>query len=210
MRVRMLLGSLLLLSSTVYAGIELGSVVIYDNGQVEKLLESNSQWSVWQDARKRVYKRSNLPFLPVLEYRRFRAEESGYNHTLITGSPEQLMPYGELEMARFSVLRNDVRKGKSKKYWRCNYVGVSEFKYRKQILPTQKYDCTRYSPGRYFEERFRERIEIEYATDLGIPVRQTKTNRQGGHKKVKMVRILSPEKATAKRISRIVYRERSK
>jgi len=209
-QIKLVIAFFLVWSGYLSASVELGSVVIYSNGQVEKLLESNSQWSLWEDARKRVYRRSNLPVLPVLEYRRFSFPESGYTQTVRSGNPNAIKPYGESNEVDFSIARVDVLKGPSEKHWTCEYLGLSTFKYRKENLQTVEYRCQRFSRGGYSPDKLKEDLRFSYSPKLGLIVNKDRVNAKGRHSNVSLVRVLSPEKATAKRISRIVYKQLSK
>lgn len=211
MKIKIIIAFFLVWSSCLSAAVEQGSVAIYSNGQVEKLLESNSRWSVWQDARKRVYRRSNLPVLPVLEYRRFSFPESGYRQTVRSGNPNTIKPYGDRDEVDFSIARVDVLKGPSEKLWSCEYLGLSTFKYRKKNLQTVEYRCQRFSKsGINSAVKLKEDLRLSYSPKLGLIVNKDRVNAKGRHSNVSLVRVLSPEKATSKRISRIVYKQRSK
>lgn len=200
------LSLLLLMLCPVLAQAELkvGTVAVYSDGRVEKLLEKGQDWTLWEDERKRRYKRSNLPFLPVLMYQRFPSDQPYYSQKVVTGSPHNLKPYGDMEAVMFDITRTQdgVR---SKKIWRCEYRGKNKFKYRSKVKKTERYRCTRLRYQTNVVPVPMEKLDLEYSPSLGLVVDQRRTDRKGEKKRVRLHRLISPEKATLKRISRTVY-----
>ncbi|WP_290702153.1 hypothetical protein [Amphritea sp.] len=197
---------LLMVPAIVMAKLEPGSVVIYTNGNVEKLVEQNSEWNLWENQRNRRYKRSYLPYFPVLEYRRFTEELSGYDQFVADMSAVELIPYSARESVQFSLTRRDLNKGSSSRLWRCSYTGKGNYRLSKQDLVTQDYSCTRFSVNKYYVESFREKLVVSYSPRLNLVVKQVKTNRRGKETQIAVKRILTPERATSKRIARTVYK----
>ena len=188
------------------AGLKPGSVVIYTDGDVEKLLVQNQEWAIWEDQRNRRYKRAYLPYFPVLEYRRFTEELSGYDQFVADMSAVELIPYSARESVQFSLTRRDLNKGSRSRLWRCSYTGKGNYRLSKQDLVTQDYSCTRLSVNKYYVESFREKLVVSYSPKLNLVVKQVKTNRRGKETQIAVKRILTPERATAKRIARTVYK----
>lgn len=188
------------------AGLKPGSVVIYTDGDVEKLLVQNQEWTTWEDQRNRRYKRSYLPYFPVLEYRRFEEEQSGYDQFVTDMSAVELKPFGSRESVQFTLTRKDLNKGSKSRHWRCSYVGSGSYRLSKEDLLTQDYSCTRFSVGKDYVQKFREKLVVSYSPTLNLIVKQVKTNRRGKETQVAVKRILTPERATAKRIARTVYK----
>jgi hypothetical protein len=188
------------------AGLKPGSVVIYTDGDVEKLLVQNQESAIWEDQRNRRYKRSYLPYFPVLEYRRFKEDPSGYDQFVTDMSAVELKPFGSRESVQFTLTRRDLNKGASSRLWRCSFVGSGSYRLSKQDLVTQDYSCTRFSVNKYYVESFREKLVVSYSPRLNLVVKQVKTNRRGKETQVAVKRILTPERATAKRIARTVYK----
>ncbi|MBQ0757370.1 MAG: hypothetical protein KBT66_07755 [Amphritea sp.] len=188
------------------AGLKPGSVVIYTDGDVEKLLVQNQESAIWEDQRNRRYKRSYLPYFPVLEYRRFKEDPSGYDQFVTDMSAVELKPFSSSESVQFTLTRRDLNKGASSRLWRCSFVGSGSYRLSKQDLVTQDYSCTRFSVNKYYVESFREKLDVSYSPRLNLVVKQVKTNRRGKETQVAVKRILTPERATAKRIARTVYK----
>ena len=193
-------------SATVQAGLEPGSVVIYSNGNVEKLLEQNTQWSLWEDQRKRQYKRSYLPYLPVLEYLRFSDTPSGYRQSVDNLQALEMVPFAKRESIRFSVRRHDLKKGNRSRHWQCHYDGKGRFKLRGKRYATQKYKCERFTLNKWYQASKKEEVAFYYSPTLDLVLKKIRINSRGEKSRVEVARIYSPEKATAKRISRQIYR----
>lgn len=193
-------------SAATMAGIKPGSVVIYSDGSVEKLLSRNKKWSLWQDQRKRQYKRSYLPYFPVLEYRRFSEQPSGYDQSVPDIDAVRLKPFSNEESVRFSLLRNDLQKGTSQRNWRCAYIGTGSYTLTKQQVTTDEYQCLRSVVDKRYIEKIREKIDLSYSSELNLVVQERSTDRYGKEKAVAVEKILPPEAATAKRIGRVVYK----
>ncbi|MBN0986579.1 hypothetical protein [Amphritea pacifica] len=188
------------------AEIKPGSVVIYSDGDAEKLLAANKEWSLWEDQRKRQYKRAYLPYFPVLEYRRFGEEPSGYDQFVPDLSEVELKPFSDRESVQFDLTRRDLQKGTKKRLWRCSYAGIGSYVLRKQQLKTHEYSCRRLVVDKRFIEKVREQLLLSYSPELNLVVKQVKTNRYGKEQLVQVERILTPERATRKRIARTVYK----
>lgn len=196
---------MIMVPAITMAELKPGSVVIYTDGEVEKLLERNNDWSLWENQRNRRYKRSYLPYFPVLEYRRFKEEPSGYDQYVTDMSAVELQPFSSRESVRFTVTRRDLSGVSKSRLWRCSYTGEGSYRLSKQDLVTQDYSCTRYVVDKYHAQKFREKRLLSYSPQLKLVVNQVTTNRQGKETRVAVKRILAPERATAKRIARTVY-----
>ncbi len=204
MKINALLFALILPASVGMAAPQVGTVAIYSDGQAEKLLEIGDGWTLWEDQRKRRYKKSSLPILPFLSYQRFPDQSNGYTQQLTYGRPQSLIPFGESVAVRFNLRRSAGTSG-STRHWTCEYSGKDRFKLSKRKYKTYDYRCVRaiYKKGTYF--RLRETVDIKYSPTLDLVVDRKRTDRYGNVQRVKLHRMLSPQKATSKRISRTVY-----
>ena len=198
----------LLLTTSAWAELKPGSVVIYSDGDVEKLLQRDEQWTLWEDQRKRQYKRAYLPYIPVLEYRRFEDQPSGYDQSVDNLPALALKPFSQSERVQFSLKRQDLRKGSSDRVWQCFYNGTGRFELGKKRYATDKYRCKRFSLKKFTTYILKEEIWFYYSPTLDLVMKQVRTNSKGQKSRVEVTKILSPERATAKRISRTVYRQR--
>ena len=198
----------LILAIPAQASTQVGSVAIYSDGRVEKLLEKNSEWSLWQDQRKRLYKRSVLPFLPDLSYQKFPDPSKGFSHTIFFGNPENLIPYGRADVVDFELIKKTSRSS-GKKYWQCSFDGEGKFTLGKKRIKTMNYDCVRWVLYKETVPKTKETIRLKYSPKLGLVVDRKRRDSKGKKERVKLVKVLKPKKATAKRISRAVYKIRN-
>ncbi|GGK78239.1 hypothetical protein [Amphritea balenae] len=194
---------------SLWASLEPGSVVIYSDGDVKKLLQRDEQSTLWEDQRKRRYKRSYLPYFPVLEYRRFDEQSSGYNQFVSATTNVELIPFNNEDYVQFNLTRQDLYKGSKKRLWQCAYSGNGHFSLGNKKYSTEKYRCKRFSIKKTFTYRLKEEIRFYYSPELDLVMKQVKTNSVGDKSRVEVVRILSPERATAKRIARAVYKQKA-
>jgi hypothetical protein len=197
-------------ASSAQAGQPIGTVAIYSDGQVEKLIEVGKEWTLWEDQRKRRYKKSYLPFLPPLAYQKFPDRTQGYTHGLMFGAPKTLQPYGSNRSVKFDLLRtNTASASTSKRYWSCAYTGRGGFSLGKKKFKTQNYSCFRVIYKKEIYPERREVVDLKYSPTLNLVVDRSWSDTRGDSERVKLSRLLSPEKATAKRISRTVYKLRT-
>jgi hypothetical protein len=199
---------LLLLAIPAQASTEIGSVAIYSDGSVEKLLEKNSEWSVWQDQRKRLYKKANYPHFPILHYQKFPDPSEGYRQELVFGSPLKMQTFGGETQASYELLKTS-KSSSGKKYWQCSFTGKGKYKLGSKKYKTQNYDCTRIILKKGFYPQKKEQLLLKYSPTLQVVVDRKRIDSKGNKKRVKLIKILKPEKATAKRIARAVYKIRN-
>lgn len=195
-------------AGTIAASNNVGTVAVYSDGKVEKLVQKGTGWEVWEDQRKRLYKRSIHPVVPVLSYQKYPDRTQGYTQTVKFGSPETLIPFGKGDAAQFEMNRHSSQSGNSIRHWRCTYRGEGRFKLKRKKYKTNKYNCARSVFWKEVIAKVRETHDIEYAPELGLVVERKVIGRSGKTKRVELEALLTPERATAKRISRIVYKLR--
>ena len=195
---------LLVISISSQASTQIGSVAIYSDGSVEKLIEKTIDGSLWQDQRKRMYKRSKYPYLPELSYQKFPDPSQGFSHSIIFGHPERLKPYGDRDVVDFELMKK-TSSNSGKKYWQCSYEGKGKFKLGKKRIETEDYSCVRWVFYKEIVPKTKETIRLKYSPKLGLIVDRRHRDSRGEKKRKKLVQVFSPEKATAKRIARTVY-----
>lgn len=180
-----------------HADIKEGSVAIYSNGQVEKLIQRSHQGTLWEDARKRRYLKSQFPFYPLVKYERFPDSAGGYEQRLIKGAPEQLKPYGHKDKVHLVLVKTKADGTRKEINWRCLYKGESAFQLQTVNYATTKFHCDRVS---YPNRRIRETLLIEYSPklDLIVGLSKTKKDRTRHHQ---LVTLLAKEQATPDRIT---------
>lgn len=189
-------------SLTQASDLQIGSVAIYSNGQVKKLVEKSPQWTRWESARKRVYKQSLLPYLPTLEYQRFPPERGGYTRSVDMAKVSQLVPFGQSQDIAFTIRRTKSDGASSQRHWRCSYEGRGQQALMGREWRVDNYSCTRTNP--FSKQPFRERREVSYAPDLGVVLKEAVTRRGGRSKVTRLEYLLAPKEASAERIADIV------
>lgn len=207
MRVSFVLGLFLLMSGGVLAAVPVGSVVIYSDGSVEKLLAREGDTERWEDDRKRQYVRSENPIMPLLEKRYF-LRGNGYRQRVVSGNPGSIRELPEGTPVEFSLVRTRDDGSTLQRHWECEFLGNSEKTVMGKKRKLERYSCQRFSIHRKLHNRsFREKREFSYSPDLGLVVdlaRETRKKRS----RTTIEAILSPKKASYKRISRAVRKVR--
>lgn len=198
----------LLLAIPAQASSQIGSVAIYSDGSVEKLLERNSEWSLWQDQRNRLFKKANYPHFPTIHYQKFPDKREGYRQELVYGSPEQIKPIGEKQSLNYELLKTS-KSSRGKKYWKCSYTGKGRFKLGTKKYRTHNYECVRSIFNKHMSLLKKEQLNLKYSPTLEMVVDRKRVDSKGKKERVKLIKILKPEKATAKRIARAVYKIRN-
>lgn len=198
---------LLACGSGVSAALPVGSVVLYSDGDVEKLLAAEQDRVRWEDDRKRVYVRSTNPIIPVLEKTDFLSGR-GYTQRVASGDPDQIHTLPGGSPVEFSLLRSKSDGTQSRRSWQCVYQGKS----RQEVLGVKRdldrYVCERFSIHRKFHNKtFRERREFSYSQDLGLVVElKRQTPKKSSSKR--LVAVFPPGKADYSTVSRAVRKIR--
>lgn len=185
-----------------WAAPEVGSVAIYSNGQVERLMQKSPDFKVWEDGRKRRYKRSIYPFMPVLEYSKFPLVNGSYRQTLSKGKPDRLAPYGSEERVHLTVNRINAEGVVKERNWRCDNQGSSTFDYLGESLSTQLFECIRFTLPKW---KVKERLTLAYASEIDLVVDFTR-EKSGKTKRVQLILLLAPEEASVSKIAAEVKR----
>ncbi len=184
------------------AELQTGTVVIYSNGQVKKLVEKSPDWTLWESSRKRLYRLSTLPYFPTLEYQRFPPERGGYTRNIDLTNVPLLIPFGDRRSIAYISSRTRTDGTSTQRHWRCRYEGQGRESLMKRDWVVENYSCNRFNP--FSKKPFKEQKKISYATDLGMVVKES-VSRPGRQTKVtRLEYLLRPEEANAKLIADIV------
>jgi hypothetical protein len=195
------------LTGIVAAAVPVGSVVLYSDGDVEKLLAEEQGRLRWEDDRKRVYVRSTNPVVPVLVKRDFLSGR-GYTQRVASGDPDQIHKRPVGSPVEFTLLRSKSDGTQSRRSWECVYQGES----RQEVLGVKRdldhYVCERFVIHRkLLNKLFRERREFSYSRDLGLVVDLKRKTRNKSSSK-RLVAVFPPGKADYKNVSRAVRKIR--
>ena len=197
----------LLVSGMSHGAVPVGTIALYSDGQVEKLLAADEQGLRWEDDRKRQYLRSPNPAVPVLERRDFLSG-TGYHQVLGSGDPNALHELPPGTPVEFSVIRSRFNGERSKRNWECSYLGRT----RQDVLGAERivdrYSCERFViPRKFYQRIFRERRDFSYSPDLGIVVDLDRKTRSKTSSR-RLVALFPPGKADYKTLSRAVRKIR--
>lgn len=190
-----------------WAALPVGSVVMYSDGRVEKLLSREDGKLLWEDDRKRRYLRSENPIMPVLERRDFLSGK-GYVQALRSGEPDSIAVRPSGEGVEFSVVRERVGGTPTVRTWECTRHATHHKKILGEMRELDTYRCERFVYKRKtWQRQFKESRQFSYSRDLGLIVKMTrKTSKKKS--KWRLVSVIAPEKATYKRLSRKVRKLR--
>lgn len=208
MRVSHLIIFFSLFSSAAFAAVPVGTVALYSDGTVEKLLAREGETLRWENDRKRQFVRSTNPAVPVLERQDFLSG-GGYRQVLSGGDPDALRGSAAGTSVEFSVIRIRNSGERSKRNWECSFVGQA----RQDVLGTERqldrYSCERFVIHRKLHNRsFRERRDFTYSPDLALLVDlERKTRKRSSSRR--LIALFPPGKADYKTLSRAVRKARS-
>jgi len=204
----MRLPCILALSGPAAAVVPVGSVVIYSDGKVEKLLANEEGRLTWEDDRKRVYVRSKNPIEPLLERRDFLSGRA-YVQTRNSGNPDLILTQPPGTRVEFSVIRTENTGENTKRTWECVHQGTREKKVAGAVRKLDSYKCERFVYHRKFWNRmFRETKTFTYSPELGLIVDLKRKTRQASSKR-KLVSVIAPDKVDYRRLSKKVRKIRA-
>lgn len=192
-----------------WAALPVGSVVMYSDGRVEKLLSREDGKLLWEDDRKRRYLRSENPIMPVLERRDFLSAK-GYVQTLRSGDPDSISVRPSGDRVEFSVVRERASGTPSIRTWECTRHAAPRDKVLGEMRELDVYRCERFVYHRKtWQRQFRESREFSYSRDLGLIVKMhRKTTKK--ESKWRLSSVVTPDKATYKQLSRKVRKLRGR
>jgi len=199
---------LCILSGVASAAVPVGSVVMYSDGRVEKLLSYGNGELLWEDDRKRQFLRSANPIIPVLSRIDFLSRK-GYSQSIAEGNPYAIetLPVGT--RVNFTVLRENHSGGRSTRNWECRRLGSRQEEVLGVMRELGLFDCERFIIQRKtWQKHFRESRQFSYSRDLGLVIEMHRKTRKRATK-WKLVSIVPPEKATYKRLSEKVRKLRA-
>ena len=193
----------------VWAALPVGSVVMYSDGRVEKLLSREDGKLLWEDDRKRRYLRSENPIMPVLERRDFLSAK-GYVQTLRSGDPDSIAVRPSGDRVEFSVVRERVGGTPSIRTWECTRHAAQREKVLGEMRELDAYHCERFVYHRKtWQRQFKESREFSYSRDLGLIVEMHRKTPEK-ESKWRLSSVVTPDKATYKGLSRKVRKLRGR
>jgi hypothetical protein len=195
------------LSGTASAAVPVGSVVMYSDGRVEKLLSYRNGELLWEDDRKRQFLRSENPVMPALSRTDFLSRK-GYSQSVGEGDPDSIETLPVDTRVNFTVVREQHSGNRSTRNWECRRLGSRQEKVLGVMRKLDLFTCERFVIHRKtWQKNFRESRRFSYSRDLGLVVEmQRKTRKRASD--WKLVSIVPPEKTSYKRLSKKVRKLR--
>jgi hypothetical protein len=196
---------LMVASLTTQAQLPIGTVALYSDGDVEKLVAYEGGFPVWEDTRKRRYTLSGNPLIPLLKRQDLIHPENSYGVSLYAGDPERLLNSEAGQRAKF-VLRRTYADGHSRtRDWHCESLGSSRASVVGKTQLVDRYHCKLIKLRKGVFQQVREERTLSYAPQLGLFTRLERKTRSSNRIR-KLKHLLLPDEADARTIARLYKR----
>lgn len=188
-RAPLLLISLLLPGAA--SAITPGTVAIFSDGSVEKLLERSAGQEVWEDARLRRLVRSVNPLLPDLS-RENLLNGQDYSRGLKSGEPGVLLKGKKGDEVKFGIVNKSRMDSGSERLYTCQHLGKHTLTIMGRKEPVQRFSCERYRiiTMTWHKKVYETRV-INYSPRLKMVVDQTRITPKRTEQRT-LVRLLAP------------------
>ncbi|MDJ0739685.1 MAG: hypothetical protein QNJ91_08205 [Gammaproteobacteria bacterium] len=207
-RLRVAVAVMLVAAATApLAAVPVGTVALYSNGNVEKLLSADRAGLLWEDDRKRRYLRSRNPVVPVVTRSTFLSGRQT-RREVVAGDPDAIATAARGAWVEFTVERTRYTGERSNRSWRCARGRTHIAKVAGADRRVTDFVCERFVVHRkYWQPVIKERREFSYSEDLGLVTRMARTR---GEKtsRWRLVKLIAPKRATYKRLSKQVRKLR--
>lgn len=161
----------LLAASLARAQPSIGDLVIYSDGEAERLVAVDRESQTWENTRLQRLRRALDPLLPLLERRELLGER-GHREHLVQGDPSALQRATVGTRIEFTTLRTRQPSGETaRRNWRCEVLddGVAQVLGRDRQL--RRYRCDRYTVHRkLWTKQIKETRTLGYSPELGLVV----------------------------------------
>lgn len=195
-------GLLGLMAATAQAQLAVGTVAIYSDGDVEKLIAYENSHPVWEDVRKRRYTLANNPVIPLLKYENLLSPSSGYRVSITYGNPDKLTGAQIGQQTPFKLRRQYQDGSGSNRQWVCEVESPAQFQLDNRTYPVNRYKCQRFTPHKKMSYPvLRETRLISHSPELGLNMQLNSETRDGSNSR-KLEYLLPPADASAQNIAR--------
>ena len=202
------LSVLCLLAGAASATVPVGSVVLYSDGRVEKLLSTANGQSLWEDDRKRQFLRAENPIMPPLKRRDFLSGK-GYSQSLGEGDPDSIDTLPTGTRVGFSVLRIKHTGERSTRIWDCKHLGSRQEKVLGVMRKLDSFACERYIHQRKtWQKQVKESRRFSFSRDLGLVTDMQRTTPKRTSSWT-LVSIIPPDEADYKTLGRKIRKLRN-
>lgn len=185
-----------------------GSVALYSDGKVEKLLMVEKDRQLWEDDRKRRFLRSSNPVMPILERTEFLGDR-GYRQSLVEGDPDEVNIDSGGSPVAFTVLRERHDGSRVRRQWKCSHLGRQQKDVLGEVRMLDRFNCERFILHRKtWQPIIKESREFLFSPALGMVVEMRRT-RGEKTREWKLVSLLPAGKADYTRLSKRVRKLRA-
>lgn len=188
-------GAVLLSPVAVAAAVVPGSIAIYSDGSVEKLLSRADGKQVWQDSRYRRLTRSSNPLVPLLS-RESIGGELHYSHFLRSGDPDVLLNAPAGSSHEFVVLRRDKYGNLALKprHFECMVNGEGSMRIAGKREKVKRFTCERFTlHHKLLTKSIKETLVLAYSPRLEMVVDTQRTTPKKSSRK-SLVKLIAPGK----------------
>jgi hypothetical protein len=197
----------LLLSAGASGAVPVGTIALYSDGKVEKLIAKEERGLRWEDDRKRQFLRSRNPAIPVLESRHL-ISGNFYFQEVHSGNPDSIRGLPPGTSVEFTMIRHR-NGGVRMRHWECAYLGSARGEVLGQMRSLDRYRCERFAIHKKLHNRsFREQREFSYSPELGVTVDLERKTRKRTRTR-RLVALFPPGEADYKTLSRAVRKIRT-
>ena len=186
-------------------GFLVGTVFIYSDGDVEKLIDQRRNWVVIETMRKQRYKNDLNFVIPTLEKSTLTYS---YQQRVIKGNPDRLFPLDKSRSVDFVLQRKRDNGKQRERSWSCAPATRQSIEVLKTVKPVYKVSCDHIGfskNGKSGEKR--ESFDYYYDPSLSWVVKRVRY-KKGKESARQLMYILPPDKATPRKITRLLKKIR--
>jgi hypothetical protein len=186
---------------------EAGDAFVFSDGRVEQVRKVDGPVLIWGGLKGDGYMRDANFTVPVLQWRLSQGE----GRRAITGHPETLWPLAEGKTSRFTVVTETRKSSRSNwnrnlSMWSCRVGKQIPLSGRVGVFAVWPVRCDRFSASTM---RLLERIEWDYAPEVGHYVRRSTTDYVGArHATIELSTALHGRAATPGRLQALSVQAR--
>ncbi len=201
---------LMLIPALTLAAPRPGSVAVYSDGQVQRLLEVTDQGLRWEDQRLRTEQQPRNPLLPP----RWRVGLDGrvqYRQHLSKGHPNRLLKAPPGSSETFVVARTDAAGNRSERHFECRYLGPASRRLAGRREAVRHFRCERFAIHRKFWTRVpKETREIWWSPRLGLVLESHRRRADGRYRERRLLDLLPPGGYRYRKVVELLRQARAK
>ncbi len=189
------LGYLALASAAAWGAPAPGTIAVYSDGRVVKLLENKGDATIWQDHRLRRITYAANPVLPP----RQRLGLDGrlqYRETLDEGNPASLLNASPGTTVEFRTHRVNAKGVASSRNYQCTALGIDRVRVLGRDESVRRFRCERYTVhAKLWTRQIKEIRELAYSPRLRLVVEQVRRRpAKGTVRERRLVALIPPGK----------------